>query len=118
MAELIGEQDDELATPNVASSLAVLAGIAASDAVCCVVLGRRSRGQDHRQATELLKGVTEVGDAMARDLSRLLSVKDDAHYGVLNVSHQRVRRAPPSTPPRRGGRGAPRRVLFLVIRPW
>ena len=48
VAELVGEQDDELATPNVAASLAVLAGIAASDAVCCAVLGRRSRGQDHR----------------------------------------------------------------------
>lgn len=90
VADLVGEQDDELATPNVAASLAVLAGIAASDAVCCAVLGRRPRGQDHRQATELLRQVTRIGDMMARDLGRLLSVKDDAHYGVLDVSHQRV----------------------------
>ena len=41
VAKLVGEQDDDLATPNVAASLAVLAGIAASDAVCCAVLGRR-----------------------------------------------------------------------------
>ncbi|MGH9251999.1 MAG: hypothetical protein ACRD0W_21150 [Acidimicrobiales bacterium] len=27
---------------------------------------------------------------MARDLGRLLAVKDDAHYGVLHVSKQRV----------------------------
>ncbi|PZF83611.1 hypothetical protein [Jiangella anatolica] len=90
VADLVGEQDDELATPNVAASLAVLAGIAASDAVCCAALGRRSRGQDHRQAADLLGQVAGIGEAMARDLRRLLSVKDDAHYGVLTVSHQRV----------------------------
>lgn len=27
---------------------------------------------------------------MARDLRRLLAVKDDAHYGVLHISGQRV----------------------------
>jgi hypothetical protein len=27
---------------------------------------------------------------MARDLGRLLAIKDDAHYGVLHVSGQRV----------------------------
>ena len=79
-----------MATPNVAASLAVLAGIAASDAVCCAALGRRPRSQDHRQAIDLLRQVAGVGGAMARDLGRLLAVKDDAHYGVLRVSGQRV----------------------------
>lgn len=90
VAELVGDQDDDLATPNVAASLAVLAGIAASDAVCCAALGTRSRSQDHRQALDLLRQVAAIGEAMARDLGRLLSVKDDAHYGVLHVSGQRV----------------------------
>jgi hypothetical protein len=36
--------------PNVATSLAVLARIAACDAACCFALGRRARGQDHRKA--------------------------------------------------------------------
>lgn len=90
VADLVGDQEDDLATPNVAASLAALAGIAASDAVCCAALGRRARGQDHRQATDLLGQVVNVGDAMARDLRRLLAIKDDAHYGVLDVSHQRV----------------------------
>lgn len=40
---------------NVTAGLAVLAGIAASDAICCVRLGRYHRGDDHRQATELLQ---------------------------------------------------------------
>lgn len=90
VAEMIGDQDDELATPNVAASLAVLAGIAASDAVCCMALGQRSRGQDHKQAIDLLDQVVDVGLSMARDLARLLAVKDDAHYGVLHISGQRV----------------------------
>jgi hypothetical protein len=84
VAKLVGDQDD------VAASLAVLAGIAASDAVCCVALGRRPRSQDHRQAIDLLRQIAGVGGAMARDLGRLLAIKDDAHYGVLHVSGQRV----------------------------
>jgi 5,10-methenyltetrahydromethanopterin hydrogenase len=90
VADLVGDQEDELATPNVAASLAVLAGIAASDAVCCAALGQRARGQDHRQAADLLGEVVEIGEPMARDLRRLLAIKDDAHYGVLHVSQQRV----------------------------
>lgn len=49
-----GEQDD--ASRNVAAGNAVLAGIAAADAICCVHLGKRSRGQDHREAVSLLAG--------------------------------------------------------------
>ncbi|CAN5898088.1 hypothetical protein BH23ACT10_BH23ACT10_03450 [soil metagenome] len=90
VAELVGTQDDDLATPNVTASLAVLAGIAASDAVCCLAVGQRSRGQDHRLAIDLLTQVAGIGDSMAKDLGRLLALKDDAHYGVLHVSGQRV----------------------------
>jgi len=90
VAGLVGDQDDEVATPNVSASLAVLAGVAASDAVCCAALGRRPRGQDQRQAVALLSQVVDIGQPMARDLTRLLSLKDDAHYGVLQVSGQRL----------------------------
>lgn len=90
VAELVGTQEDEIATPGVAAVLAVLAGIAAADAACCAALGRRARGQDHRQATQLLARVARGGPTMARDLSRLLAVKDDAHYGLLHVSRQRA----------------------------
>lgn len=68
--------------PGVAGALAVLAGIAAADAACCAALGRRHRGQDHRDAATLLKAVEPDGPAMAKDLRRLLSRKDDAHYGL------------------------------------
>lgn len=90
VAELVGTEQDEVATPDVASALAVLAGIAACDAACCATLGRRSRGQDHRQALDLLAQVASDGQAMARDLGRLLSIKDDAHYGLLHVSGPRA----------------------------
>jgi len=90
VAELVGTEQDELATPGVTAALAVLAGIAAGDAACCAALGRRSRGQDHRQALALLAQVTPDGQAMSRDLDRLLAVKDDAHHGLLQVSGQRA----------------------------
>lgn len=39
VAELVGTQDDELATPGVAAMLAVLAGIAATDAAEDLLVG-------------------------------------------------------------------------------
>jgi hypothetical protein len=42
---------------HVAAGVAVLAAIAASDALCCQLLGERSRGQDHRQAIAVLEEV-------------------------------------------------------------
>ena len=84
-AGLVLGLDDE-GSENVAASLAVLAGIAASDASCCAALGRRPRGQDHREAVTMLSGIAEVGTDMGRDLARLLDIKDNAQYGILFVS--------------------------------
>jgi hypothetical protein len=84
-AALVLGLDDE-GSENVAASLAVLAGIAASDASCCAALGRRARGQDHRDAVVLLTGIAAVGTEMGKDLARLLDIKDNAQYGVLFVS--------------------------------
>jgi hypothetical protein len=81
-AELALGVDDE-GSENVAASLAVLAGIAASDASCCAVLGRRARGQDHRDAVVLLAEIAVTGAQMGKDLARLLDVKDNAQYGIL-----------------------------------
>lgn len=90
VAELVSGETDELATTDVCAALAVLSGIAASDAACCAAVGRRSRGQDHNQALALLGEVEPDGKDMARDLRRLLAIKDDAHYGLLHVSTQRA----------------------------
>lgn len=84
-ADLVLDVDDD-GSDNVAASLAVLAGIAACDAACCAALGQRARGQDHREAVSLLSGIALVGGGMAKDLARLLDIKDNAQYGVLFVS--------------------------------
>lgn len=92
VAELVSSDCDELATPGVAASLAVLAGIAASDAACCAALGRRPGGQDHKQAVGLIAEVEPNGAELARALNRLLDIKDGAHYGMVFVSDRRPRR--------------------------
>lgn len=80
MAELAaGGPGDE--ARNVAAGNAVLAGIAAADAICCSRLGQRPRGQDHREAVNVLNTVNPNGRRYAGDLSTLLAVKDAAHYG-------------------------------------
>lgn len=53
MAELAGSGNS--AESKVAGSNAILAGIAAADAICGLVLGERSAGDDHTQAINLLK---------------------------------------------------------------
>lgn len=79
VAGMVIEQNEY---PGVAAALAVLAGIAASDAACCARFGRKHRGQDHRAAADLLATVAPGGPEMAKDLERLLQRKDDAHYGM------------------------------------
>ena len=85
-AELIVDDDSDDATPSVAASLAVLAGIAASDAACCARLGVRARGRSHADAVDLLGTVEPRGADMAKDLQRLLNRKDDSQYGLAFVS--------------------------------
>jgi len=93
-AELIATDiTDEEANASVAASLAVLAGIAACDAACCARLGRRSRSQDHHDAERLLAEIIPRGRDAAKDLRRLLDLKDAAQYGVIHVSATELRSA-------------------------
>jgi hypothetical protein len=78
---------------TVSAGLAVLAGIAASDSICCARLHRRHRGDDHRGAAHLLETATRDGKALATTLLRLLDVKDAAHYGVNVVASRKARDA-------------------------
>lgn len=73
---------------NVAAGLAVLAGIAATDAACCQALNESSRGPDHREAADLLRRIAPDGKTAANNFERLVGLKDKAHYGFLNVSGQ------------------------------
>ena len=85
-AQMVAEEKTDEFNPGVSASLAVLAGIAASDAACCARLGVRSRGEAHNDAVALLGTVIPHGANMAKDLQRLLNRKDDSHYGVTFVS--------------------------------
>ena len=82
-----GDFDESL---SVAAALAVLAGIAASDAACCRALGRRARGDDHREAAALLSQIRPGGDRAARALLALIDLKDPAHYGLIHVTRRQL----------------------------
>ncbi len=78
---------------SVSTGLAVLAGIAASDSICCARVGARYRGDDHRGAARLLGQATPDGKTLATVLRRLLDLKDEAHYGVMAMAPRRARDA-------------------------
>lgn len=71
---------------NVSACAAILAGIAAADAICGLRLGRLHRGDDHHGAVELLRSAAPDGPKLAAHLQRLLSLKDAAHYGIDVIS--------------------------------
>jgi hypothetical protein len=76
---------------NVAAGNAVLAAVAAADALCCLRLGRYSRGQAHHEAAALLRTITPNGAKLARDLTAVLDVKDPAHYGTVFLAATTVK---------------------------
>jgi len=91
-AELILE-DDRQEYAGVAAGNAVLAGIAAADAICCKGLRKYFRGEDHRQAVELLASASHDGPTNKKALIRLLDLKDAAHYGFGDFSRANARKA-------------------------
>lgn len=84
VALLVADEADP-AFAGVTASLAVLAGIAASDAACCIALGRRSRGESHHDAVQVLREI-QGGDSAAEALRRLIGLKDSAQYGLQFLS--------------------------------
>lgn len=95
VAELVLTEDRREA--HVAAALAVLAGIAAADAICGLSLGKWSRGPDHRQAAELLDEVAVRDSSLPTKFRRLLADKDAAHYSpsliTIDKATTMVRRA-------------------------
>jgi hypothetical protein len=89
VAELVAGEREIPESRSVAAALAVLAGIAASDAACCAALGRRSRGDDHRQAAVLLREIVD-GDRAAKALLDLLNLKDTAQYGLIPTTQREL----------------------------
>lgn len=89
VAQLVASEDYEESL-SVSAALAVLAGIAASDASCCKALGRRARGDDHRDAASLLAEVHPGGDRAAKALIALIDLKDTAHYGLIHITRRQL----------------------------
>lgn len=56
------------------------------DAACCSALGTMARGQDHRHATDLVADVYPSGKDAAKQLARLLSLKEASQYGAKPIS--------------------------------
>jgi hypothetical protein len=73
---------------DVMASNAVLAGIAASDAICGRVLKVASSGEDHGQAVALLRTATPEGPAYAKELRRLVEIKTAAQYSPATTSSE------------------------------
>ena len=83
---------------HVATGNAVLAAIAAADAICGAFLGERPRGADHREAVRLLRSVRGEDDPrwserLADALSQALDSKDAAHYGAAGIARDAQIRA-------------------------
>jgi hypothetical protein len=93
VARLVAEEGDDLDYSSPSAALAVLSGIAAADAACCKALGRRARGQDHNEAASLVERVTPGGKKAANSLRRLLSLKDEAQYGLFDIGGQQLKAA-------------------------
>lgn len=93
VAELVLDDQGRDEFLNVSAGLAVLAGVAASDAICAARLGKIPRGQDHRDAANLLEQAVPNGRALSQTFLRLIDMKDEAHYGVIVVAPRRARDA-------------------------
>jgi len=92
VAELI-LVDERSEFAGVAAGNAVLAGIAAADAICGKGLKKCFRGEDHRQAADLLEDAFFDGPKCKKTLLRLLDLKDAAHYGFQEFSRVSAQKA-------------------------
>jgi hypothetical protein len=85
--------EDEAEVGDALVSLYVLAGIAASDVICCKALGHFVQGDDCQQAVVELSKVTPGGKQLGKDLRALLAIKTRAGYAAPSVSAEDRKRA-------------------------
>lgn len=76
--------------PDTCVSLAVLAGIAAADVICCIRMGEHAAGDDHQRAVVLLK---QANAGAATQLNRLLAQKSRAGYSDLAMTPRQAEQA-------------------------
>lgn len=85
--------DDEAEVGDAFVTLCVHAGIAASDAICCVALGHFVQGDDHNQAIAELEKVRPGGKELGNDLRALLTMKTRTGYVAPPVTAEQRKRA-------------------------
>lgn len=90
LAELVASEDRPFAH-NAAAGNAVLAAVAAADAICCLRLGRYHAGEDHRAAAALLATVQPDGQDLAKHLAKVMAIKDQVHYSGDPLPDTRMR---------------------------
>lgn len=84
-AAAASELDDE--RHIAATSLAIHAAINAADAVCGARVGQRAAGEGHDQVVSLLETAGPDGNAVAKDLRRLLPLKTQTEYEPDDIAH-------------------------------
>jgi len=95
IARLASQFSDDVgaeAAANGIASNAVLAGIAAADAICGKALGFRSSSQSHGDAVAMLKRA-HGGEAASNHLKALISVKSAAAYEPLIITSAKAAEA-------------------------
>jgi hypothetical protein len=84
--------DENAEQATVAAGNALLAAIAAADAICCATAGSRYRGSEHRQAADHLERITG-NKKLAGLLRDVVDLKDAGHYGLSDVGSSRAKSA-------------------------
>lgn len=79
LAEDFSAELGEQPAANVCASLAVLAGIAAADAICGKALGIRSNSSNHADAVAMVRRAYG-GDSASGHLRALIAIKSSAAY--------------------------------------
>jgi hypothetical protein len=82
--------DDDEDSADACTALCVLAGIAASDVICCASFGHHALGEDHNEAISLLRSADK--DA-SKHLGVLLGLKTKSGYSHTSVTAEEVKRA-------------------------
>jgi hypothetical protein len=85
--------DKEAEVGDAFVTLCILAGIAASDTICCRELGQFAQGDDHNQAISQLAKAGPEGKRLSNDLRALLQMKNRAEYESRPVNAEQRKRA-------------------------
>ncbi len=86
--ELMRDSDED--SLDALITLWIHAAIAATDVICCAMLGRHAKGNDHSEAIHLLG---QVRPDMTNNLYTLLSLKTRSGYTAVPSTTAEARRA-------------------------